>query len=77
MPEPSTPYASLAGERARVGAPANNVELVLRGVADNVPDEKSPSAYKGFGAAPALCGSLHARGPALGAVPANKSDKEG
>ena len=77
MPEPSTPYASLTGERARVGAPANNVELVLRGVADNAHTEKSGAAYKGFGAAPALRGSLYARGPALGAVPANKSDKEG
>ena len=77
IPDIKTPYAALEGPSARVGAPANNVELVLRGVEHPVTEKQQTSAQPGFGAAEALKGALHARGPALGAVSQAGKDVEG
>lgn len=58
-------YDRQYGSPAHSGAPAHNLELVLRGV-ENLKVSQESSLASDTGAAPPLKGTLWARGPALG-----------
>jgi hypothetical protein len=77
VPDLELAYTAQPGEASRVGAPANNVELVLRDVSDGALGGKVNSAVPSFGAAEAIRGRLHARGPALGTVSDSLRDADG